>query len=276
MITSFQPTDAVDDIAAVLDEEGVVIVERIVPGERLGRLLLDLQPYLDAVEPGGGSFFGRRAKRISAILAKSPVYAELICEPLLLALAGRMLGRNCARFQIQATAVLQVWEGGQRQPLHRDRDTYAPYLAHVPGGPEHVMSLMWAGTDFTAANGATHFVRGSHMTTGDGSMDLETDRAVMPAGSVAVWRGSLLHGMGVNTTSEPRTGIVGGYSVGWLRQEENQYLACPPEVARAFPPEVQRLIGYRSHSPVLGWVEGADPDLLLAVSEPVPERRGSF
>jgi hypothetical protein len=36
------------------------------------------------------------------------------------------------------------------------------------------------------------------------------------------------------------------YCLNWLRQEENQYLSCPPEIAREFEPELQALMGYAS------------------------------
>ena len=44
-----------------------------------------------------------------------------------------------------------------------------------------------------------------------------------------------------------------GYTLSWLRQEENQYLACPPEVARELPEDVARLAGYRRGAYALGY-----------------------
>ena len=57
------------------------------------------------------------------------------------------------------------------------------------------------------------------------------------------------------------------YNLGWLRQEENQYLSIPPEKAAGIAPEVLQLIGYDFAAPYLGFVEEghpltlADPDL---------------
>jgi ectoine hydroxylase-related dioxygenase (phytanoyl-CoA dioxygenase family) len=73
--------------------------------------------------------------------------------------------------------------------------------------------------------------------------------------------------MAVNRTDRPRAGIVTGYSVGWLRQEENQYLTVPPEIAAGLPEHLQRLIGYQAHSPILGWVGGRDERLLTRTSD---------
>jgi len=121
---------------------------------------------------------------------------------------------------------------------------------------------MLALTDFNEDNGATRVVPGSHMWPLDQkALAGEAQQTVMQRGSVAVWLGSILHGMSINHTKQPRTGISSGYSLGWLRQEENQYLACPPDIARTLPQRVQQLLGYQITNPVLGFVDGMDNHL---------------
>ena len=93
--------------------------------------------------------------------------------------------------------------------------------------------------DFTADNGATRLVQGSHQWPQDRvATEGEIVGAVMPRGSAVVWLGSVLHGMGITRSDRPRTGVVSGFCVGWLHQEENQYLATPPEVAATLPHDV--------------------------------------
>ena len=60
-----------------------------------------------------------------------------------------------------------------------------------------------------------------------------------------------------------RRGMIAGYSLGWLKSYENQFLAYPPDVARAFAPELAALVGYRQHRPNLGNFEGCCPSVLL-------------
>ena len=45
------------------------------------------------------------------------------------------------------------------------------------------------------------------------------------------------------------------YAVSWLRQEENQYLSVPPDVARTFPDPLLRLMGYARGAYALGYVD---------------------
>jgi ectoine hydroxylase-related dioxygenase (phytanoyl-CoA dioxygenase family) len=131
-------------------------------------------------------------------------------------------------------------------------------------GREAMINCMWAVDDFTAENGATLLVLGSHKWPRDRRPEAhEITQGEMPKGSVLIYFGSLLHGGGANCTARPRTGIVISYCLGWLRQAENQYLAVPPDIARTLPDELQRLLGYFVHEPNLGCVEGEDPIRLL-------------
>jgi hypothetical protein len=61
---------------------------------------------------------------------------------------------------------------------------------------------------------------------------------------------------------------VVSYCLGWLKPSENQWLAYPPEVARAFSTELAELVGYRLNYPNLGQVDGQCPSLLLSGQYP--------
>ena len=69
----------------------------------------------------------------------------------------------------------------------------------------------------------------------------------MPAGSVLYWLGGTLHGAGANTSQDWRYGVILTYSCGWLRQEENQYLDVPAEMARRLSPALRDIIGYKMY-----------------------------
>lgn len=256
------------DIARHLAEQGVCTIAGILDDDQIEQLLAELEPDLTAATAGGGEFFGHRSKRLSSIPARAPSSAALLTHPTLLAVADQVLAEGCATYQLQTAAVLEVWPGGTPQPLHRDFDVYAPYLTHQPDEPTRMVSIMCALTDFTAANGATRLAPGSHRWEPQRPPhEHQTVQAVMPRGSVTMWLGSIYHGMAVNTTDAPRTGLVFGYVAGWLRQEENHYLAAPPDIAASLPPRLQQLLGYQQHGPLLGWVADRDPDAQLRAGQ---------
>jgi ectoine hydroxylase-related dioxygenase (phytanoyl-CoA dioxygenase family) len=139
--------------------------------------------------------------------------------------------------------------------IHRDQWSFDRY--QFPRGFEAEVATMWAVTDFTEEMGATRMVVGSHRWEDDPD-DVDcalSSPAVMTKGSVVLYTGSIFHGGGANTTETCRIGMNVGYSLGWLRQEENQYLACPPEIARTLPEGLLRLMGYQRGSYSIGYVD---------------------
>ena len=96
----------------------------------------------------------------------------------------------------------------------------------------------------------------------------ESIAAEMPAGSVLIWHGSLWHGGGANTTSdERRVGIACNYCAGYIRQQENQQLGIPREIAQRFDERLQRLCGYGIYSGLIGHVDKHDPIELLRAGD---------
>ena len=257
-IAGFSNNALVDRIMPALERDGVVIIRRIVPDPLMNRLVKDIATPLNRRKPVGGKFFGYRTKRLAGVIGRSNAFAEMIAAPTLMAIATRVLSPNCLNFQMQLSSLLQVCKGGELQPLHRDVGVYHPYVKCGPKDPEILVSLIWAGTDFTAQNGATWVVPGSHRWRRDRhARPHEKVQTVMPKGSVAVYLGGTLHGMGINTTERPRLGVISGYCVGWLRQEENLYLTVPKKTAEQYSKTVQKLMGYQMHR-TLGTYEEAE------------------
>jgi ectoine hydroxylase-related dioxygenase (phytanoyl-CoA dioxygenase family) len=117
-------------------------------------------------------------------------------------------------------------------------------------------NTIWAQTDFTEANGATRVVVGSHAAEDGLSFGPDdTEPAEMERGSVLFYSGSVYHGGGANTTDATRVGLNITYNVAWLRQEENQYLSVPREVAETLPTELLRLMGYDRGAYALGYID---------------------
>ena len=75
----------------------------------------------------------------------------------------------------------------------------------------------------------------------------------MDPGSVLVYSGSVLHSGGQNRSAADRIAMNITYVNAWLRQEENMYMSCPPEMARAFSPELRSLLGYTMANYGLGY-----------------------
>ena len=258
----FDKKDAsVDKIVRALRRNSCCIVRNLVSNKVMDQVMGELQPYLDKTPHGEGEFVGLRTKQTSGLVAKSKTVGEkMAVHPLVLGVMDKMLLERCYNYTLATTQVVSIGKGETLQPLHRDDSLYP--FKHP--SPEIVVTTIWAGTDMTEENGATQAAPGSHKWD-DKRLPKrhEIVQAVMPKGSAIFYMGSMYHGGAENFTDEYRSAIILGYSLGWLRQEESQYLVCPPKIAKKLPEKLQRLIGYNLHPPFLGWYEMNDPRALL-------------
>jgi ectoine hydroxylase-related dioxygenase (phytanoyl-CoA dioxygenase family) len=206
-------------------------------------------------------FYGSHTVRMDGLAGKSPTFVEVMCHPLLLAAADRVLLPNCSHYLLNTGQLIEIRPGEAPQTLHRDELAWSFFTT---GRPEITVESMIALSDFTATNGATRIVPGSHRWDADREPnDSELVVAAMPAGSGILYLGSTMHGGGANQTEgEARRGLFLGYVLGWLRTEENCYLTTPIEAVREMPYRAQSLLGYEAHQGI-GVVDVGTPMKML-------------
>ena len=224
-----------DAVLKLLDKDGAVIVDNFLHAERLQQINQEIAPFLAAGYHGRDEFAGMRTVRVGALAARSAGCRDLIMDPFLNEACAQFLKPYCDGYQLNLLQASMIDPGEGLQTLHRDRLLWGGY---VPREMEPQFSMIFALTDFRTDNGATQVVPGSHRWEDDRQPeDHEITQAVMSAGSVLIYTGSVLHGGGENRSDTPRTGLIMHFSLNWLRQEENMYLSCPPEIARDFDPD---------------------------------------
>ena len=249
-----------DDVTASLEKVGYAVVRELADRDTMDRVNADFDPYLGEVKLGATEFAGFKTRRINNLIAKSAACGELALNPLVLSVCDRVLLPYCARYHLHVTTVIELQPGEKTQGLHRDGGIYPVRFPSIP----MTLATIWALSDFTADNGGTNVVPGSHLWPHERShRPEEVISTVMPRGSVLIYTSNFLHGSGENRSNGIRRGMALHYNLGWLRQEENQYLSLPPPVAKKLPPELQRLVGYDFGGPYLGFVEEGNPQALL-------------
>ncbi|WP_417320719.1 phytanoyl-CoA dioxygenase family protein [Emcibacter sp.] len=248
------------DYVSRLRNNGYIIIEDLVPRLMIDQINEELRPSFHQTPNSEGLFWGFQTKRMGRVFTKSPTSQALATHPVILGIMEDILGPNCEKFQINLTQAIRIEPGEEEQLMHRDDEMF-PW-GHP--GSEFMINAMWALDEFTAENGATVVWPRSHLKPVQREVPQEElVQAEMKPGSVLIWLGSTQHGGGANRSRKARTGLTISYSLGWLRQAENQYLAYPPEVAREFPEKLRELIGYKVHRPNLGWYEGQEPEVLF-------------
>jgi len=266
-----------EECRAAFDRDGYFIFNTVLSGDEIARVRAALDPHLDRDVRGRNNFEGTRSNRVYAMLAKSPVFAELVTHPLALAFVEADLGPDCL---LSACLAINLHPGETVQPWHYDDSHYRWPRPR----PSLGVSTFWALDAMTETNGATEIIPGSHLW---GEEDVngaisESDfmkgaaapdddpgaredavKAIMPAGSLMIAKGTLWHRGGANKSDASRLIITPQYCAGWTRPLENMSLAAPPDKARLLPRRAQELLGYSIWPPFMGYVDGRHPKRLL-------------
>jgi len=257
MLQTYNGKSDSEDIVNALTEDGGVIVANQVDDELVKKIAGELRPHFD--DQGRkfqNDFNGYKTLRLGAILGLSHTAAELIAHARVMEIADAVLLPHCDNYRIGSSTAIEICPGEADQVLHRDDDFYPIRIPDV----DFQISALWALDDFTLENGATRVAPGSQKLQDiSGINQANLTQAVMPKGSVLYYLGSTVHGGGANRSRSPRSGLITTYSLGWLRQEENQYLSISRDIADGYPEHVRRLMGYQAHGKYLG-VYPDDPD----------------
>jgi ectoine hydroxylase-related dioxygenase (phytanoyl-CoA dioxygenase family) len=270
MLQTLEADTPADQVVAALEADGAVIVRDLLDPDVVRAINTEVDPYVEAADPDmrhlnpGVQFFHAQTRHVSGLAGKSRTFAtEVMIHPLLMSLCDTILGPSCARYQLNLAHLLERLPGATDQFWHQDELVWN--LVPEPK-PELQLASVIALVDFTADNGATRVFPGSnHWEAGRYPADEQPEVAVMPAGSAILYLGSTFHGGGAHTGTAPRRGVHLSYTLGWLRTEENNYLAVPPEIACKLPRECQEVLGYAVHDAIergggyLGMLDMRDP-----------------
>jgi len=267
----FAPDADPADIAAHLRKHGYAIVDELVDEETMDRLEAEARPFIDASPTGDDPYDGQFTRRTGALIERCPTSRELVMHPTVVGTVRSFLDHVSA-VQLHLTQIISIEPGESAQKLHRDQMAFD--LFPFPDDYHVQCNTMWALTDFTNDNGGTQVVPGSSAVPEAAAASMPAGQVTMRRGSVLFYDGKVLHGGGANRSDQVRRGVNITYAVGWVRQEENQFLACPPEVARTLDDELLRMMGYAEGAFALGYVgDQLDP---LSVLRGNPRRKQSI
>jgi ectoine hydroxylase-related dioxygenase (phytanoyl-CoA dioxygenase family) len=287
-IARFADTIDSEAIVAALRGDGAALIGSFISPSTVSAIRAEVDDAVERAEagmrtvnPAVQAFYGPYTKHVSGLAAVSPTFAdEVIAHPTYATICDTVLLPSCSRYQLNLGHLIARGPGAEAQFAHRDEDVWP----HFPRPHDEIqIASLVALTDFRVDTGATRVVPGSHRWSRDRRPDPdEIADAVVPPGGAVIYLGSTIHFAGTNSTADEwRLGAHVSFTLGWLRTEENNSLAVPPEIARTLSPRAQELLGYAVHDAIadgggyLGMVRMRDPMELLAegsLETPDPRR----
>ena len=175
-------------LAEILEEEG----------DRAGWELMD-SPYIRHPKEKG-------ADRLADLVNKDPLFDIFYTHPRVLAAVSYVLGSELKLSSLNYRAALPNYG---HQKLHAD------WHEPVAQGNYKVCNSIWLLDDFSAANGATRIVPGTHLSGRLPQDVLEDPEAPhpdqvlieAPAGSVVIFNSHTWHGGTTNQSTAPRRAV---------------------------------------------------------------------
>ncbi|KAI8934780.1 hypothetical protein NX059_008467 [Plenodomus lindquistii] len=278
------------DLIAGLKLSGGCLVRNMYSQNTLDAMETEIRPYIQSTSKAATKredFVPSLTKMVTGLLSKSRTYAlsvagnktwhrvcdELLSSRLTNSWHGDEARTSISKPQLSTTVTFSVGPGTKAQGLHRDDDIYhtqhpAAQLHHL--GRDTMLCLFVAGKPCTKQNGATRIVPGSHLwdyTQPPPSYDTSREvfaHAEMQPGDAFFMLGGSYHGAGENTTTDEERLVYAAFATrGYLRQEENQYLANDLDKIRELPLDIQLFAGFGTSKPYMGWVDMEEPLKLL-------------
>ncbi|KAI4840586.1 hypothetical protein E4T44_07907 [Aureobasidium sp. EXF-8845] len=276
-------TEPLDKILDVIERDGGVIVTNFLSPELLresmdaiepcfsGRKVYDSKATHDEL---GTDFFPEGSQRVYGLLARMPdqlvkimrlpVWQGIMAHSLndeFASYTGETLVPQKSGYMLATTAAFRLIPGAKPQPLHRDQITYQ--VRPDPNNPlfTPIVGCLIAGSRCTYKNGATAVIPGSHLWGTDRAPKVdEVTHAEMEPGSALFTLGSTYHGAGENKCEKDdpdalRTLFAVFGQRDYFRQDQDEVLSTPIEIARKLPEDILRLAGYYKSIGGVGYVE---------------------
>lgn len=182
------------------------------------------------------------ARRLANLVDKGKVFERVVSHPMVLGAVRHVLGEDFKLSSLNARSTDPMWP--EAQPLHCDAGALPDEAGYS------ICNTIWLLDDFTAENGATRIVPGSHRWGKLPQQALADPQAAHPeemlvlgrAGDVVVMNTHAWHGGTANRTGRPRRALHAFFTRGDKPQQQYQKKLLRAETQARLSPELRRIL----------------------------------
>ena len=230
---------------------------------------------------------GPRHQFVGVLINKGAIFRDIVLHPAADRLTAALLGADWVLSAYDSSIVrpegpaqaLHTDQWWMPRPQQRNQRQRPPgdirrgeFHGQDEGAPDRLIApavsctAAWTLTPFTAENGATRVVPGSHLSgeQPDPARDYDNEAVSIeaPAGALVLWDARTWHGMGRNRSGEERVALYTVYNAPIIRTQINFTYATLPEVAAACSPELLARLGFKVWGGYYGRVGAADGTII--------------
>ncbi|PWT74365.1 MAG: phytanoyl-CoA dioxygenase [Proteobacteria bacterium] len=224
-----------------LDELGYLVLPGFIPLPLLNELRDRVEALWAEEGVDAGSEFRAEpgTRRLANLIDKGAVFAELVSMSRILECMEHVIGPRFKLSSLNARSTNP--HNGDSQPWHADTGAIADERGYW------VCNSVWMLDDFTAENGATRMIPGSHTwrrlpEPGNASSLPGEVLVTGAAGTVAIMNAHMWHGGTANSTGQCRRALHAFYTRGDKPQQQYQKALLRPETVSALTPLQRRVL----------------------------------
>ena len=238
-----------------VQEHGAAIIKDFLPSDVVHRFNQEMDPHVKIetvpaarTKDRPNHVLSTTTRIMNVLVELSKTYREDVLNNKVLNDISEEAFKLYGDYWVLMGAVMELAPTNPAQPLHRDMRYSHPivdYLKH--DAPPTSINLLIALTPFTADNGATHVILGSHKWTdlSQATMD-QTVRAIMHPGDALLITDSTVHCGGADITgTETRRVLSLTTGISQLTPLESNF-TVPRPIIESMSPLAQRLVGWSS------------------------------
>ncbi len=208
------------------------------------RLRAGLARAIAAYQPGAAEQSRLDRYLIHDLLCQDRMFAELLEDTRLQQVLEPLLGASWIMYAFTSSS-LPPHEGNYGSRIHVDCPRFVPGYAFNIG-------VLWALDEFTAANGATRLLPGSHLAEAAPQprhFEEHCVEAICPRGSLIVFNGRTFHRAGVNASHQWRHALTMNACRSYMKQRMDWVRFIPPAISASLNTQARRIIGFDTRLP---------------------------
>jgi hypothetical protein len=223
---------------AALDDNGFLLIPGLIDSEWLERSRAAFETAMDRGHGSNSHAKQTGTRHVTDLFGAAEAFDGILTQSKVLAIACHILG---GPFRFGQLGGRDPLPGFGQQGLHSD------WIVRAPSEPFRVVTVIWLLDHFTADNGATRLVPGTHRfyspvpkSMADPARHHPDERIVIAqSGSVLAFNGHLWHSGTQNRSNQSRRVLQSQY----VARDESRFAATRPAVPERFGPAVRYILG---------------------------------